>query len=132
MLGDAGTKRKVMQVLGVLKKEGFLARGNVECCLDCAWAEMYLRAAQRYDTSGVLARGCVFWHGGSDLEYDTTGRLYLHFGPAVDYDDPKDWAEETLQIGSLVCTRLREHGLTYAWDGEADACIEVVSPNAIH
>lgn len=92
---------------GELERRGMVAKHHWLCCNTCGVSAITELAV---DTDKV---GWCFYHGQDTEHALNSGRLYISYGST--HDDLDD-----LDIGHLICTTLRDHGLCAHWEDDPE------------
>jgi len=87
------TKRKVTEAFKALRKEGYFARQNFQCCQSCGW----------YAIPEGREEKAVFYHKQDAERFRETGECAIA------------WSGD----GARICEVFRSHGLKVEWDGSA-------------
>lgn len=114
---------EMAEVLEELRKQGYLAQGNFRCCQTCAGYDMTVKAEGLKD-GGTEVKGCVYWHEQDHESWANGDNLYLAYG---DMDSSKHGVIglTTKEVGDALVSVLKDHGLSYEWDGSSDTRIKV-------
>ncbi len=112
-------KVKLRRAFALLRKKGYLARQNFECCGSCAGAVLGELAEK--DPTKV---GTVFYHRQEGQRLAQGAHVaHLHFG-ALGLEPVPDG--DHVAVGWDICRTLAEAGLGFEWDGSADTCVKAI------
>jgi len=92
-------KSNLTEAFKELRKIGYFARQNFQCCQTCAWAEVP-------DEKGERA---VFYHNQDNSELRSTGECHLA------------WSGN----GNEIVSVLNKHGVKTEWDGSENKRIKI-------
>jgi hypothetical protein len=92
-------KSKITDAFKELRKLGYFARQNFQCCQTCAWAAVPNEKGER----------AVFYHNQDNSELRSTGECHLA------------WSGDGKEIVSV----LNKHGIQIEWDGSSNKRIKI-------
>jgi hypothetical protein len=93
-------KEQLTKAFKELRKAGYFARQNYQCCQGCAWAEIPDEKSER----------AVFYHGQDKRKIDKYGDVYLA------------WSGDAEEIVGI----LKNNGLDVEWSGDENKRIRVI------
>ena len=120
-IGNAKTDRaRVRDLFAALRREGYFARMNFECCQSCAWAE----AAHKLEAVAERGedKGIVFFDRQDAADafspYDNLHQpLYLAYGSLQDSE------ELAREVAETVIRLAPDFDLEARWDGDTASCV---------
>ena len=106
-----------------MRKADLVARQNFSCCGSCAGYEIATDIKAMPDAQRAKVRGCAFYTRQTAADFNRRGftGLYIPYGP-VDVDDVQVGLD-TVAVGQIVATSLKEAGIIVVWDGTGDKTI---------
>ena len=110
------TRSKVLKAFRLLRKQGFIAKGNFSCCTSCATSELENMAKLEKNIVGW-----VYWHKQCEKTYQEIGELYLGWGLLEDGDD------KAKEVVKKICKALTACGVKYEWDGSLTKKVKVIA-----
>lgn len=91
----SSTRQAISQAFMALRKQGYFARANFQCCGTCAVAAVPEEKGERF----------AFYHAQDARDLRESGECYI------------GWAGD----GQLIASTLRAAGLKVEWDGNPNA-----------
>jgi len=116
-------KTRLCLAFKAMRKAGLVARQNFSCCGSCAGYEIATDIKAMPAERRAKVRGCAFYTRQAAADFDRRGftGLYIPYGP-VDVDDAQVGLD-TVAVGQIVATSLREAGIAVEWDGSGEKTI---------
>lgn len=111
-----------------LRKIGFIAKQNCECCSTCAGYTIAENAEKMIETNKETKnkiKGAVFYHAQDTEKMKNDGVLYLRFG-SIESNKFGSIGLKTKEVGQAVCDVLKECDLSFEWNKNPNTCIKVL------
>lgn len=127
------TTTKIAAAFANLRRQGFWALQNYECCQGCAGYAVATRASEAKDAGKRLPQGVIFFTkqdgAGPSARVARCGggrewRLMIAYGD-VDTQKHGRIGLPTAEVGHALVAALREVGLEPTWDGDPNTRISV-------
>jgi hypothetical protein len=128
------TRCELIKIFAELRKEGFVCMANHLCCGSCASYSIYSKIEERWKKNGKVPKGTFFWHHQDEEGFERasrkgTGGIHIRFGEGLSSEMEKANIKAPLfivEVGQRFIEKLKEHKLSYEWDGTPERCIFVV------
>ncbi len=116
-------KARLSLAFRAMRKAGLVARQNFSCCGSCVGYEIATDIKAMPAHARARVRGTAFYTRQAAADFTRRGfnGLYIPYGP-VDVDDTQVGLD-TVAVGQIVATSLREAGIEVEWDGSAERTI---------
>ncbi len=121
-------KDKLNAAFKNLRKQGFIAKQNFQCCNSCAGYEIATQVKEMPEAKRAKVKGVVTYNRQStERAFHPrwgNGHLLITYGP-VTVDEVGEFGLPTVEVGNALKAALEEQGLKVKWDGNPDSCIGV-------
>lgn len=111
-----------------MRKAGLIARQNFSCCCGCAGYELATAVTDMSADRRAKVKGCAFYTKQAAARIMDRGAevrgVTIPYGP-LDTQEHGQVGLDTLAVGQIVATCLRDAGLLVEWDGTAERTIFV-------
>jgi len=108
-----------------LRKMGYIARQNFECCGSCAGYAIAEKASEMVSAGRKAPRGAVYYHRQSGGCRDAGENFYIYFGQ-IDTSEHGEIGIETEEVGKEVMEVFERNGIKARWNGDPNEAILVV------
>lgn len=98
-----------------LRRRGYLARQNFQCCGGCAGYAMAVRAEELHE-KGKRVMGTVFYHNQDNANLRDGEDFYLAYGE-LNTTKYGTLGRPNEEVGAEVVEVLRQNGISTEWDG---------------
>lgn len=129
-------KQRLNKAFRELRKVGFIARQNFQCCNSCAGSCLTNDVTEKFDDGKLKPtfKGVVYTTRQDQMFEKENGwsrrlkirRVFLKYGP-VDLGKRGEQGAATKECAKLVVAALTAAGVPFSWNGKAANCI-VVEP----
>lgn len=121
---------KLNEAFKILRKSGFIAKQNFQCCNSCAGYAIASHVNDKITKKQEYKRkirGAVFYNRQDTARMKKYGKLYINYGP-IGTTGHGVVGETYEAIGSAITTVLTACNLKWEWSGNPDERILVIDP----
>jgi len=113
------------KAFNALRRQGFLAYQNCECCQSCAGYKLATMAVE-LQKAGKPPKGCVYFHAQDNADRLENRSFCLAFGGFETTEFGRIGLEDA-EVGRIVCEELTKAGVRFEWDGNPSYRIQVAA-----